>query len=90
MLRLNEPLVIGIVGDDPFGSLLKEAVEGESYHNRPIVIEHSADSKDIRHCHLLFVGRTENARIDAILAAVSSGRVSSPSVRPRIFSTTAE
>jgi hypothetical protein len=71
----NEPLIIGIVGDDPFGSLLKEAVEGETYHNRPIVIEHYHGPRDIKHCHLLFVGRTEATRVDAILAAVNSKSV---------------
>jgi hypothetical protein len=71
----NEPLVIGIVGEDPFGSSLKEAVAGETYRNRPIVIEHYHGAKDIKHCHLLFVGRTEAARVDAILAVVKSKSV---------------
>lgn len=71
----NDPLIIGIVGEDPFGSLLKEAVEGETYHNRPILIEHYRGPKDIKHCHLLFVGRGESGRLDAILAAVSSKSV---------------
>jgi hypothetical protein len=71
----GSPLIIGIVGEDPFGSSLKEAVAGESYHNHPIVIEHYHGPKDIKHCHLLFVGRTENSRVDAILAAVGSKSV---------------
>lgn len=71
----NEPLIIGIVGEDPFGSLLKEAIAGETYRNRPIVIEHYRGPKDIKHCHLLFAGRSENNRIDAILAAVNSKSV---------------
>jgi hypothetical protein len=71
----NEPLIIGIVGEDPFGPLLKEAVEGETYHNRPIVIEHYRGPRDIKHCHLLFIGRGEAARLDAILEAVGSQSV---------------
>ena len=71
----NEPLIIGIVGEDPFGTLLKEAVEGETYHNRPIRIEHYRGPRDIKHCHLLFVGRSEAARLDTILAAVSDKSV---------------
>lgn len=71
----NEPLIIGIVGEDPFGPLLKEAVGGETYHNRPIVIEHYRGPREIKHCHLLFVGRTEASRFDAIVAAVASKSV---------------
>jgi hypothetical protein len=71
----NGPLVIGIVGEDPFGSLLQEAVAGENYHNRPIVIEHYRGPKDIRRCHLLFIGKSETGRLDSILAAVSGKSV---------------
>jgi hypothetical protein len=71
----NEPLIIGVVGDDPFGSLLKEAIEGETYHGRPIQIEHFRSPREIKHCHLLFVGRSEAARMDAILAAVAGKSV---------------
>jgi len=71
----KEPLIIGIVGEDPFGSLLQEAVEGETYHDRPIVIEHFRGPRDIKRCHLLFVGRSESGRVDSILAAVSGKSV---------------
>jgi hypothetical protein len=71
----NEPLIIGIVGEDPFGSLLRETVEGETYHGRRIQIEHYRGPRDIRHCHLLFVSRSENSRLDAILEAVGSKSV---------------
>src|SRR4051794_39959803 len=71
----NEPLVIGIVGEDPFGSLLKEAVQGETYHGRPIQIEHYRSARDLKHCHLLFVGRAETPQIAAILEAVGANSV---------------
>ncbi len=71
----NEPLIIGIVGNDPFGSSLRESVAGETYHNRPIVIEHYRTPKDIKHCHLLFVPRSENGQVDAILKAIDSKSV---------------
>jgi hypothetical protein len=66
----NEPLIIGIVGPDPFGAQLKEVVQGETYHNRPIQIEHYRSAGDLRHCHLLFVTQSESARLGQILAAV--------------------
>lgn len=34
------PLVIGILGKDPFGPFLEEAVRGETINNRPLKIEH--------------------------------------------------
>jgi YfiR/HmsC-like len=68
----SEPLIIAVVGEDRFDALLKKAVKGETYHNRPIQIEHYRSPKDIKHCHLLFIGRSETSRLDAILEAVDS------------------
>jgi hypothetical protein len=67
----NDPLVIGVVGDDPFGSLLNEAVEGETYHGHPIRIEHYHSPRDIKHCQVLFVSHSETSRTKEILAAVA-------------------
>src|SRR5437588_4805570 len=67
----NEPIIIGIIGDDPFGPLLNEAIQGETQHGRSIKIEHYRKPDQIGHCHLLFVGKSEVARLDAIFAVVS-------------------
>jgi YfiR/HmsC-like len=71
----NDPLIIGIVGEDPFGTFLKGAVEGETYHGRPIQIEHYRSPREIKRCHILFIGRSETARLDAILEAVAGKSV---------------
>ena len=34
------PLVIGIIGDDPFGSSLDEIIRGEKVNGRPLIIQH--------------------------------------------------
>lgn len=67
----DTPLIIGIVGADPFGSLLQEAVEGETFRGRPIQIEHYRSPREIRPCHLLFAGASEGGRIHEVLAAVA-------------------
>jgi hypothetical protein len=71
----NEPLIIGIAGDDPFGSLLSDAVKGKKYHNRPIRIDHFRAPGDIRRCHLLFVSRANARRFHPILAALAGRSV---------------
>jgi hypothetical protein len=67
----NDPLIIGVIGEDPFGSSLKEAVEGETYHGRPIRIEHYKNPRDIKRCHLLFVSRSGVDQMGEILSAVA-------------------
>ena len=71
----TEPLIIGIIGDDPFGSLLNEAVAGEKYHNRPIRIDHFRTPGDIKRVHLLFVSHANAGRVEPILAAVAGRSV---------------
>jgi hypothetical protein len=67
----NEPLVIGVLGADPFGSMLEEAVRGERFRGRPIQIEHYRSPREIGGCHLLFVTGDETARMNEILAATA-------------------
>src|SRR6186997_69105 len=49
----TEPFTIGILGRDPFGSLLEEAVAGETYHGRPIQIDRYRNTREIGRCQLL-------------------------------------
>jgi hypothetical protein len=64
------PFVIGIVGDDPFGSVIDELVRGESIGGRPLVIRRLKETDELAACHILFIGRSEAARIARILRAV--------------------
>jgi hypothetical protein len=66
-----DPIVIGIIGEDPFGPLLQEAVQGETFHGRGIRIEHYGSPREATRCHLLFIGATETGRLGDILAAVA-------------------
>lgn len=67
----NDPIVIGVLGDDPFGPLLDEAVAGETFRGRRIQIEHYRNAREIGRCHLLFISASESARMNEILAAVN-------------------
>jgi hypothetical protein len=41
------PLVIGVLGDDPFGSSLDDAVRGELVNNHPLVIQRYRRVEDV-------------------------------------------
>lgn len=71
----NEPIIIGVIGEDPFGSLLKEAVQGETSRGRAIQIEHYSKPDAIGHCHLLFVSHSEAGRMEKILSSVNGKSV---------------
>jgi hypothetical protein len=65
------PLVICVVGSDPFGEVLDQTLEGESIANRSIVARRPSDAESLDSCQLLFVSRSEQPRLDRLLRSVS-------------------
>jgi len=68
----NSPFVIGIVGEDPFGTTLDTAVRGESVRHHPIVVQRFHSDQDIAPCNILFIARSEKDRLKAVLQKVRS------------------
>ena len=64
------PLVIGVLGDDPFGPYLDETVRGEKVKDRPLVVQRYRRPADIKTCHVLFISRSESARLDQIFGSL--------------------
>lgn len=60
------PLVIGVLGEDPFGSYLDETVRGEKVNNRPLIVQRYRRADEIKSCHILFISRSETDRLEAI------------------------
>jgi hypothetical protein len=61
------PLVIGVLGEDPFGTYLDETVRGEKANNRPLVVQRYHRIGEIKTCHVLFISRSETDRFEQIL-----------------------
>ena len=38
MAKTSEPFIIGMFGKDPFGAALDKTVEGDSFHQKPVVV----------------------------------------------------
>jgi hypothetical protein len=66
----KSPIVIGVVGADPFGTSLTETIHGETIQGHPLVIEHYTHPADIKTCHILFVSQPESRRYDEITKIV--------------------
>jgi hypothetical protein len=75
----NAPMVIGIVGEDPFGQTLDEVVRGEMVGGRPLVVKRLRADDDLRTCHILFISRSEKERLPALLSQLKGSPVLSVS-----------
>jgi hypothetical protein len=69
------PLVIGVLGDDPFDGFLDDTVRGEKMNNHPLVVRRYRRVNEIEDCQVLFIGRTESRRLGRILAALKGRNI---------------
>jgi hypothetical protein len=65
------PLVIGVLGADPFGGFLEDTVRGERVNGHPLVVQRYSSPSEIQKCHILFVSGSEGPRADEIMNALN-------------------
>lgn len=65
------PIIIGILGNDPFGVILDRTVRGETVENRPIAIHRSRKIENLKDCHLLFISKSEKGRLAQIFSSLA-------------------
>lgn len=69
----DSPIVIGILGNDPFGATLDNIVADKKIDGRGISVKRmkwSKDYKDLKDCNILFVSLSENQHIDSLVEAM--------------------
>src|SRR5436190_4645336 len=59
----NAPIIIGVLGTDPFGGYLDETVQGEKINGRPLEIRRYRNVAEIGVCHVLFISQSETPRL---------------------------
>jgi hypothetical protein len=65
--RADAPLVIGVLGEDPFGAYLDELVEGEQVGSHPLLVHRYHRGDELTGCHILFVSRSESDEIARLI-----------------------
>jgi hypothetical protein len=68
--NVRSPIVIGILGENPFGTYLDETVRGETVEQRPLKVQRYRKVDQIKTCHILFISRSEGGNLKEILAAL--------------------
>jgi len=66
----DTPVVIGVLGDDPFGDFLDQTVRHEHLGGRPFQVRRYQSVDEIKTCHILFISRSEADRSEGILAGL--------------------
>ena len=71
----DAPFVVGVLGENPFGGALDEIVKGETIANRKIAVQYSQRAEDLKNCQIVFVCKSEKARLSRILEELNGNNL---------------
>jgi len=71
----GRPLVVGVIGKDPFGRVLDDAMRGRTVQNRKIVVRRFTRVDDVANCDILFVASSETRNLPRILSTLRNAPV---------------
>lgn len=64
------PILICVLGEDPFGDELDRVVGGRVSQSRPVSLRRSRRVEELRDCHVVFISRSERKELPTILATL--------------------
>ncbi len=64
------PVSICVLGRDPFGPVLDQAVADRSVSGRPVQIQRAQKPAELKRCQVLFVSSSERKKIEELLQAL--------------------
>lgn len=73
--RTRDELVIGILGDDPFGDVIDAVARGRQIKGRSITVMRIEGDDEIGHCDVLFISRSEKRRFGEITSRLDGDPV---------------
>jgi len=81
-VSVRQAFQICILGNDPFGSVLDDTLQGETLEGKKVVSRRITDAQEIEGCQLLFVGTNASGKFAKIRAALGKFAVLTVSDMP--------
>jgi hypothetical protein len=66
----DSPMVIGVLGTDPFGTVLDDTARNEAVRGHRLVVERYRALEEMKTCHMLYIAQSEASHLDQVLAAL--------------------
>lgn len=67
------PIIIGVVGNDPFGAKIDQMIVGKIAHGRPLLLKRFPNLRALTFCHIVFICSSERNNLRQALAATGPG-----------------
>ncbi len=71
----NAPIILGLIGEDPFGRVLEQTISGKTANARPLLIKRLKWGENLRDCTILFISASERKRLAQIFESVKGAGV---------------
>ena len=71
----DSPLVIGVLGEDPFHDDLARTMQNKTVDAHPIQVKQCSSLADATNCQILFIGTSEKARLPKIIGGLKGTSV---------------
>lgn len=78
----NAPLVIGVIGKNPFGNYLQSAISGEQKTGHPVTVRYCSNEAEAQACHILFINLRDSQQRRNIIEAVGEKNILTVSDAP--------
>ncbi len=66
------PLIIGVLGKNPFGEFLEETLKRKTVYGREIILKKYERATEVKDCHLLFVSTSDQQRVAEIISSLDA------------------
>lgn len=73
--RNNSPILVGLLGRDPFGGELEKALKGKQVDGRSLTLRRVTTDQDLPACQILFVASSERRRLRDLPHRLKQARV---------------
>lgn len=81
----TSPIVVGVLGRNPFGADLESTVQDKAINNRPITIKEFRSPTEATNCHILFISTSEEEHLPEILKQLHGTSVLTVSESPNFI-----
>jgi hypothetical protein len=71
----DQPIVVGILGEDPFGQNLENVINGKTANGRRLMIKRFSNLQSLAPCHILFVSSSQRNNLQQVFGAVAGSGV---------------
>jgi hypothetical protein len=71
----RSPIVIGILGENPFGGDLERTIRNKTISNRSLAVKEIRSLAEATNCHILFISTSEKQRLPEIIQGLRGASV---------------